>query len=152
MSRIFVALSLTTVLVLSTIAGCGKSEAEKFNARAEAGLAALAQQQIDRELNAQIDKPVTPGSPIRPYLDEKEQAAAAGVPEVSEASRPVSAIVILHCRQLVGLAFIGGDGSVHNVPLEGITKQIAQDLLSNVTPDKVAGYVVPCGHSDGTPI
>lgn len=144
MSRLFVAVSLSAVLVLSTIAGCGKSEAEKFNDQATEGLSALAQ-------HRQVP-PTVAAEPIRPYIPQEEQAAVAGIDGAPEPLRPVSAIVVLHCRKLMGLGFIDNTGGFHNVPLEGLTKSIIQDLLSQVPAEKIAGYVVPCGHSDGTPI
>lgn len=88
----------------------------------------------------------------QPLLEPKEQAAVAAVPEVDPASHPVSAVVVLHCRKIVGLGFIDGAGGFHDVPLEGMTKPIIDDLLASVPADKIAGYVVPCGGTDGTPI
>lgn len=155
--RTFVALSMTTILVLSSIAGCGKSATERQNEAVAAGLATWAHERVDPKPSGS-DPEVSslghaiPGEPVHPYLDEKEQAAVAGVPEVIEASKPVHAVMIMHCRKLVGLAFIGADGSVHDTPLEGLNKAIVEDLLSQVPADQIDAYVVPCGGTDGTPI
>lgn len=87
----------------------------------------------------------------QPLLEPKEQAAVAAVPEVTEASRPVGAVMVVHCRKVVGLGFIGADGSFHDTPLEGMTPAIVQDLLSHVDAEHTYGYVIPCA-TDGTPL
>lgn len=80
------------------------------------------------------------------FTAPQEQASALAVPQ-PVGSAPASALAVLFCNSMVGLVIIDDTGTVHPVPLKGMTKESVARLLALVPSEKVIGLNLGCPSS-----
>ena len=77
------------------------------------------------------------------YTAPQEQASALAVPQPA-APTPASVLVVVFCNSVVGLVVIDDTGTVHPVPLKGMTKESVNSVLALVPSEKVIAMNVGC--------
>lgn len=77
------------------------------------------------------------------YTAPQEQASALAVPQPAAAA-PASVLVVVFCNAVVGLVVIDDTGTVHPVPLKGITKETVNGVLALVPAEKVIAMNIGC--------
>lgn len=77
------------------------------------------------------------------FTAPQEQASALAVPQ-PVTPVPASVLAVVFCNSVVGLVVIDDTGTVHPVPLKGITKENVNSVLALVPSEKVIAMNLGC--------